>query len=921
MRSPPESLRRGLVRLAIATSCGTVGVLAYFVAIAQYDATAKETVAQVASQRAAVLRLRCEAVLRTLVTLRARMASDDGDGVTRAAFRSFVRELMPLHPEILAFEWVPRVWGVDLAAFEAQAARDGAPGYVVHGRAPDGSVAAIPPALVHFPVHFAEPNDGNETVLGFDIYSNERRRRAVNAALQSGAAELSDPLQLVQERGLATGYLAMLAVPEREHGGSGPALAGFRGLVMVALRAEDMLRDAPEHDSADRSASVTFRVIDESDPRHPLELSVMDAPSLAGAVAWCESVIDFGGRRWRLLAYPPAGLVGPARSVQAGLIAFAATTLGLALTMLVRHGAHRRRKREIRDRDRILRSVCSGLHEGVVVADEHGKFVFWNHAAERMVGIGEEDRPSSEWTAHYGIFLPDGVTPYPPDDLPLVRAARGEYVQETDLFIRNASVPDGRWLRISAAPIADDAGAHRGGVVLFRDVTDRKQTEEHVKRLVAVVEQTADGVLMTDESGRIEYVNRAFEELTGWTSAEVLGKTPRILKSGMHEETFYSDLWHQLVKGKVFRDTVINSRKDGSTWCAEQTITPILDASHRITHFVSVMKDVTERRRMLQQETEIRMAAKIQEQLYPRSLHASRAADLGGFVLSASETCGDYYDWMMSSDGGLSIVVADVVGHGLGAALIMAETRAYLRMLALESQPPAEAVKRLDVLLRADLVDGQFVTMILLRVDVARRRLTYANAGHPPGRILDSKGKLKATLPNTGYPLGLWPEAAQVDSGVLVIEEGDLVVLLSDGITECRNTDGQFLTEAPVLKLVKAHASEPVPSILARVRKMVLTFTGGGRPQDDATIVIFRVRLVPSSRRVPGVQDVATPGPDRLLGSPVGCDPLSLVESCGGRPLSGHDPRPGGESTRLGRNALPGPGQAAPLEQQEQEGP
>jgi len=154
-----------------------------------------------------------------------------------------------------------------------------------------------------------------------------------------------------------------------------------------------------------------------------------------------------------------------------------------------------------------------------------------------------------------------------------------------------------------------------------------------------------------------------------------------------------------------------------------------------------------------------------------------------------------------------------------------------------------------------------------------------------------------------------------------MIEEGDLVVLLSDGITECRNTEGQFLTEAPVLKLVMEHASEPVPSILARVRKMVLTFTGGGRPQDDATIVIFRVRLVPSSGRVPGVQDVATPGPDLLLASPFGCDPLSLVESCGGRPLSGHGPRSGGESTRLGRNPLPGPGEAAPLEQQQQEGP
>ena len=116
-----------------------------------------------------------------------------------------------------------------------------------------------------------------------------------------------------------------------------------------------------------------------------------------------------------------------------------------------------------------------------------------------------------------------------------------------------------------------------------------------VRKLSRVVEQTADSVLITNRAGVIEYVNPAFEKMTGFAKEEVLGKTPRILKSGQQDQLFYKELWNTILSGRVFRSVLLNKKKSGDLYYWEQTITPITDAQGRITHFVSTAKDVTQR--------------------------------------------------------------------------------------------------------------------------------------------------------------------------------------------------------------------------------------------------------------------------------------------------------------------------------------
>jgi diguanylate cyclase (GGDEF)-like protein/PAS domain S-box-containing protein len=133
------------------------------------------------------------------------------------------------------------------------------------------------------------------------------------------------------------------------------------------------------------------------------------------------------------------------------------------------------------------------------------------------------------------------------------------------------------------------------GLVFLHDIRERLRTEEQMRKLSSALEQTADSVLVTDRAGVIEYVNPAFEKTTGYTRAEALGQTPRLVKSGKQGVGFYKKLWDTILAGEVFSEVFVNRRKDGSLYYEEKTISPLKGPAGVITHFVATGKDVTER--------------------------------------------------------------------------------------------------------------------------------------------------------------------------------------------------------------------------------------------------------------------------------------------------------------------------------------
>jgi PAS domain S-box-containing protein len=139
-------------------------------------------------------------------------------------------------------------------------------------------------------------------------------------------------------------------------------------------------------------------------------------------------------------------------------------------------------------------------------------------------------------------------------------------------------------------------------IALYKHKVEKKlkENEETLKKLSSALEQTADHVLITDKQGTIEYVNPAFERLTGYTKEEVIGQTPRILKSGKYTQEFYKKLWQTILSGQVFRATILNKKKNGDLFYEEKTISPLIDSQGNITHFVSTSKDISERMKALE---------------------------------------------------------------------------------------------------------------------------------------------------------------------------------------------------------------------------------------------------------------------------------------------------------------------------------
>jgi len=490
---------------------------------------------------------------------------------------------------------------------------------------------------------------------------------------------------------------------------------------------------------------------------------------------------------------------------------------------------------------RLLESALDLIGEGVVVVDQNGRFIFFNRTAREILGLGALETTPAEWSSVYGCYRSDMVTPYPSDELPLARALRGERAED-EFFICNSKTPEGAWIRVRGTPLTAGDGHLIGAAVVFQDVTARRITDQTVRRLSQAVEATADCVMITDARARIEYVNPAFVATTGYSREQVLGRPATILEGaeGAHGEGA-QHLQEVAVRGGHCE--VLHRRRTGEVFAAEDTVTPVRDSAGNLTHFVSVMRDVTGVRRAHAREAEMNLARMIQRRLYPLRAPVLPAFDLAGAVYPADATCGDYFDFVPMSGGRLGIAIGDVSGHGFGPALLMAETRAYLRSLARTTRDLPKIMERINSFLYRDTEPERFVTLMLVLLDPARRSLTYASAGHVPGFLLDSAGATRANLEATGIPLGVLRCARFEASPEILLGPGDLFILLTDGATEVVNDRGEWFEPERVLRVVSDLRRQPSRRIITGLHLAIEAFRSPGPRPDDVTAVVCRARF------------------------------------------------------------------------------
>jgi PAS domain S-box-containing protein len=487
-----------------------------------------------------------------------------------------------------------------------------------------------------------------------------------------------------------------------------------------------------------------------------------------------------------------------------------------------------------------LQIIFESLPWGVIVADDEGRFLFCNPAAEKILRVGIVEVVSESRTSIDGWYLSDQITLIPPERLPLVRAIRGEKVSDELVFVRNSQEPDGIWIRVNAWPLRTPTGETSGGVVMFHDFTQGREAMQTILLLSQVVEQTADSVVVTDRHGIIQYVNPAFESTSGYGREEVLGKTPRILKSDLHDAEFYRQMWAQLNKGLAFNGMLINRKKTGELFWAQQTITPMRDESDHLTHFVSVSQDITELRKKQEQEFQLQLARDVQQRFYPAS-PAIPGFDIGAYAHPADETGGDYFDFISMQDGSLLIAVGDVKGHGFSSALVMALTRAYIRCFAAMQLELDDILHRTNQMLLNDLEFGHFVTLSLTRLHPFHRTLTHASAGHVPGFVFLDSGELKGALDSSGPPLGLFPNSTFSLHPPIQLASGEVAILLTDGVTESPTPDGDQFGVQRVLDYMQTHLQDSASQIAHGIYDATRTFVKDDPQDDDITSVIIKV--------------------------------------------------------------------------------
>ena len=218
----------------------------------------------------------------------------------------------------------------------------------------------------------------------------------------------------------------------------------------------------------------------------------------------------------------------------------------------------------------------------------------WNAAAENIFGYTRHEALGR----HASFILPESARPHVDDLWRRLLLNNGGISSTNQNLTKDGQVILCEWYNM---PLADEQGNVFGATSKVMDITERQQAEEEKGRLMLAIEQLNEMVLITDADGNLQYVNPAFEKVTGYSRKEVMGKNPRLLQSGKHPPEFYKQMWAALAAGNPWAGRLINRKKDGTIYTEEASISPVTDPEGSIINYVSAKWDVTHERELEEQ--------------------------------------------------------------------------------------------------------------------------------------------------------------------------------------------------------------------------------------------------------------------------------------------------------------------------------
>jgi PAS domain S-box-containing protein len=360
-------------------------------------------------------------------------------------------------------------------------------------------------------------------------------------------------------------------------------------------------------------------------------------------------------------------------------------------------------------------------------------------------------------------------------------------------------------------------------------------------------ETCPDAVLLMDAESQIHFANPAVRTVFGYSPEELVGRPlmelqPERLRGGhLHG---LQQLLQTEAKRLNWRATeTLGRRKDGLEIPVEVSFSDMELQGQR--RFVGFIRDISERKRaereLRENKEQFRVARDIQQRLFPKSAPALTGFDVAGASYPAEATGGDYFDFLPMLHDRLGIIVGDVTGHGVGPALLMAETRAYLRVLTGRREDVGEILSRANGILAEDIGTERFITLCFVSLSPQTRSLTYASAGHPPAYVLGRDGQVRLNLPRTGIPLGMRPDTEYKSSPEIGLESGDILLLSTDGIEEAISPQNTIFGVERTLDVVRENRERSAQEIVDALYRAVREFAGNLPQADDFTMIVIKV--------------------------------------------------------------------------------
>ncbi len=402
-----------------------------------------------------------------------------------------------------------------------------------------------------------------------------------------------------------------------------------------------------------------------------------------------------------------------------------------------------------------------------------------------------------------------------------------------------------RWVEDRTSVVEDEVTGDRYHQGIIVDVHEKKEAEEKLRRSEEkyrrIVDTAGEGFLLMDENLCIVDLNNAFARMVGREKEDLYGSNP--FAQGTGEYRKYLAECRKKSTGLDYREF------ECEVVYQDTRVVPVLVHANTLRsdsgEIIGNMAFITD---MTQQKKALKLAGEVQRGLLPERAPQISGVDIASRNVPCDEVGGDYFDFLWDESKKaekLSIVVGDITGHGVDAALLMSSARAFLRMRASQTGNPIEIVTALNQHLTKDFSEsGRFMTMFYLSLDRQAEQLEWIRAGHDPALIYDPEKDIFEELMGPGLALGVvenYDYALQSRNG---LKPGQVIIIGTDGIWEGRNPSGEMFGKERLMEIVRNSAAHDSHTILEKIFQEHTDFSEGLKSDDDLTLVVVKIQPI-----------------------------------------------------------------------------